>query len=411
MIKDNLRIILLSGSDFSPGRALYISKALESLGLEVTMLTHEPIYQKGQTIHEDTDSLKATILKIKIPFAKALYSSLLGRLAVYTVFSLLAFIKLLKFLDSVDVVYSRGPHPFTDLLGIMLRKIRKNIKVISDITDLWPDAIEYLKLNTILKKLIISIGYRISYVICSRVNVIITHTSPLKKILQRRYNRPTYVIYGAIDLRRFRPMDKSECLRRLSRDLDNTILNEIANKCVVMYAGLLGPFQNPFLILELAKLMRSDDDILFLIVGTGPLEEDMKRKVKKLKLGNVVFLSPKPHEKMPFIYNLADLFVFTYASSKFLAMGLPKKIIEYAAIGKPILYLGPRCVASDLCLQWRAGYHIKPDKICKSVEIIRQLKDDQVLRNNIGINAREMAKSLFSINSVAKIIKDILSTA
>ena len=411
MIKDNLRIILLSGSDFSPGRALYISKALESLGLEVTMLTHEPIYQKGQTIHEDTDSLKATILKIKIPFAKALYSSLLGRLAVYTVFSLLAFIKLLKFLDSVDVVYSRGPHPFTDLLGIMLRKIRKNIKVISDITDLWPDAIEYLKLNTILKKLIISIGYRISYVICSRVNVIITHTSPLKKILQKRYNRPTYVIYGAIDLRRFRPMDKSECLRRLSRDLDNTILNEIANKCVVMYAGLLGPFQNPFLILELAKLMRSDDDILFLIVGTGPLEEDMKRKVKKLKLGNVVFLSPKPHEKMPFIYNLADLFVFTYASSKFLAMGLPKKIIEYAAIGKPILYLGPRCVASDLCLQWRAGYHIKPDKICKSVEIIRQLKDDQVLRNNIGMNAREMAKSLFSINSVAKIIKDILSTA
>jgi len=410
MIDRIKNIIIVTGSDFSPGRALYIGKALKLLGFESKVLTHQPVYQDKASMFENTDVRNGEVLKVKMPFAKALYSSIVGRLAVYIVFSLLAFIKLLKLLNNIDIVYSRGPHPFTDLLGIMLRKIRKNVKVISDITDLWPDAVEYLKLNAILKKLIISIGYRISYVICSRVDVIITHTSPLKKILQRRYNRPTYVIYGAVDLRRFRPMDKSECLQRLSRDLDNTIINEIANKCVVMYAGLLGPFQNPFLILELAKLMRSDDDILFLIVGTGPLEEDMKRKVKKLKLSNVVFLSPKPHEKMPFIYNLADLFVFTYASSKFLAMGLPKKIIEYAAIGKPILCLGPRCVASDLCLQWRAGYHIKPDKICKSVEIIRQLKDNQILRKNIGINAREMAKSLFSINSAAKIIRDIVST-
>ena len=403
-------IIIVTGSDFSPGRAFYIGKALKLLGFEFKVLTHKPIYQDKASMFENTNLRKGKVLKVEIPFVKALYSSIVGRLVVYIVFSFLAFVKLLKLLNSIDMVYSRGPHPFTDLLGIMLRKIRKNVKVISDITDLWPDAIEYLKLNTILKKLIISIGYRVSYVICSRVDVIITHTSPLKKILQRRYNRPTYVIYGAIDLKRFRPMDKLECLQRLSGDLDNAILNEIANKCVVMYAGLLGPFQNPFLILELAKLMRSDDDILFLIVGTGPLEEDMKRKVKKLKLSNVVFLSPKPHEKMPFIYNLADLFVFTYASNKFLAMGLPKKIIEYAAVGKPILCLGPRCVASDLCLQWRAGYHIEPDKICKSAEIIRQLKDDQILRKNIGINAREMAKSLFSINSAAKIIKDVLST-
>ncbi|RLE86682.1 MAG: hypothetical protein DRN04_19150, partial [Thermoprotei archaeon] len=186
MPRNKNSIILLSGSDFSPGRALYICRALESLGLEVTMLTHEPPYQRGQTAYEDTDLLKARILKIKIPFVKALHSSLLGRLAIYILFSFLAFIRLLKFSNNVYTVYSRGPHPFTDFVSVLVKNFRKGIKVVSDITDLWPESLIFMSEN-LFSKILQLIGICFNRVVYKRCDYIVVHNYYFKEYVWKVY--------------------------------------------------------------------------------------------------------------------------------------------------------------------------------------------------------------------------------
>jgi glycosyltransferase involved in cell wall biosynthesis len=111
---------------------------------------------------------------------------------------------------------------------------------------------------------------------------------------------------------------------------------------------------------------------------------------------------------MPIIYNTADAFLLTYMPTNFLRIGLPKKFIEYAAIGKPILCITLNCVASRLCNIWKAGYHVPPERLEDAAHIILELKSNKNLIRYLGNNSRKMAESLFSMEKAKEELQAIL---
>lgn len=78
------------------------------------------------------------------------------------------------------------------------------------------------------------------------------------------------------------------------------------------------------------------------------------------------------------------------------------------ARGKPILCITPSCVASKLCLEWKARYHILPQDIRKTVNVIKALKENKELKEQLGKNACLLAKELFSTESTAAVLKKVL---
>lgn len=404
MYERNLALIQLS--DFGLGRGLYLTRALLKLNFRVMVITTIPIYSisEGSISIEEVGN-KADIILMPLPrLLCSLHGSIICRIITYVGFMFYAFLALLR--RKPDIIYSRGPHPFTDIISILYMKFNGKAKIISDITDLWPDALEYTKLDQFTKKTLILMGTAINAIIYPHLDVIVTHNELMAEVLRIRSRQPVYVLRGVLDLERFRPLDKKDLV------LPQNVSEFVRDKFVVLYAGLLGYFQNPHMLVDLAEtiFIEGIKDIVVLIVGDGPLKSDLERKAKELSLSNIKFVVRVPHEEMIYFYNVADVCLLPYAPINFLAIGLPKKFIEYAACGKPIICVTPHCVASSLALAHEAGFHVEhfPEAIPQLMKIVVKLKKDVNLRNTIAKNSRLMAEELFSIENGTRILETVI---
>lgn len=321
---------------------------------------------------------------------------------VYAAFSLIASIRMMRY--KADILYSRPPHPFSDVACLLYRLFHPDVKIISDTTDLWPDALEYTHMNRFMKTFMMGLGSAVNYIVYDRVDTIVTHNSELKKILLSRFSKPTFTLPGAIDLEEFKAMGKDEAMGLIQPDLKS----RLAGKFVIVYAGMLGSFQQPGLMIDLANQL--DDSYRLLIVGTGPLESELRRRANASHLTNVVFLGIQPHEMMPALYGVADVFLLTYAPTRFLKIGLPKKFIEYSASGRPIICVCLPCAASDLCVSAKAGFVIDPDDLGGIANKVSLLKANREVRESMGKNARHLAENTFSIGAAAKTLAEVVDS-
>jgi len=405
-------VVLVQLSDFSLGRGLYLAKAISFLGLKVTIITNKPVYTHTQHHQRDLPSdVNMKVMDFRIPFARTLYRSVLGRLAVYVTFTIVSFVWMLRVVPRPKILYSRGPHPFTEIPCILYKQFKRKVRIISDTTDLWPDTLEYIKMNHVLKHMLITMGHSINHSIYSKVDAIVTLNEIMGKVLEERFKRDVYVIYGSVDLEKFKPIDKKNALEALPREVSS-----IADgKFVVLYAGIMGTFQDPLVVADIAEQIQDEcRDVVFAVVGSGPLKQELQKTVQIKSLSNVLILDAVPHELMPFIYNIADLTLLpppmlsVPRMYEYFILALPKKFIEYAACGRPILCITPPCIASKLCLKWEAGYHILPQDTRKAVSVIKALKENRKLKNQLSKNARQMAKELFSTESTAAALKKVV---
>jgi glycosyltransferase involved in cell wall biosynthesis len=394
------KAVLLQVSDFGLGRGFFLSEALARLGFEVDVITNRPVYQKSLPPLRFEDA-RITADEFDMPFGKVLYGTVPGRLLFYALFSAFAFIKMIR--ARADVLYSRGPQPFTEISCLACKFFSPRTIVISDSTDLWPDSLKYVRMNPTLKSILMSVGFVVNRAVYGRVDDIVTHNELLAKILEKRFHRPTHIIYGVVDLGMFNETRGERAETRA--DLVGT---GRTSKLVVLYAGLLGSFQNPSVLVEIAERLR--DEASFVVVGSGPLEGKVREMAAERRLTNLVFLGTQPFQKMPLYYGAADVCILTYANIAFLSIGLPKKFIEYAASGRAILLVSPPCVASDMCASWNAGFRVDADDFEGAATRLRELMANPGLADELGGNARRMAQKLFSVEGAVETLRGVIAT-
>lgn len=376
------------------GRGFFLSQALARVGFEVTVITNRPVYQKTPRPLEFHDE-KITAEEFEIPFSSAIYTKVIGRLIFYALFSAISFFKMLR--TGATVLYSRGPQPFTEISCLAYKLFFPGTLVISDSTDLWPDSLEYVRFNPTLKSMLMKVGFVVNRAVYDRVDEIVTHNEILAGVLEKRFHKPTSIIYGVANVASFEGGDKTRT--EVRAELAGA---DRSNRLVVLYAGLLGSFQNPEVILEIAERLR---EATFVVAGGGPLEAQMREQARKRSLENLVFLGTRPFQEMPQLYQAADVCILTYANLPFLRIGLPKKFIEYAASGRAILLVSPPCVASDICSSWNAGYRVDAEDYEAAAARLRSLSRDPGLVKQLGENSKRMAQSLFSVEGAAETIR------
>jgi glycosyltransferase involved in cell wall biosynthesis len=384
--------VLVQVSDFGLGRGLFVSRALALLGLDVTVITNKPVYQKNASRLNPGPGV--TIDEFDIPLARFLYSSVLGRLLFYVAFTSLAFLRLAR--AKASVLYSRGPQPFTEVACLAYKSLFPGTIVISDTTDLWPDSLQFLKMNHVLKTALMRVGFTISQIVYKDIDAVVTHNELMARILSRRFHRPTEVVRGVVDLDMF----------RAGKPLSEGVQSP-SQKLTVLYAGLLGQFQNPMALVEVASRLK--DEITLVVAGRGPLQKDVLKAARNRGLQNMVFAGTRPFEMMPQLYAESDICLLTYADLPFLKIGLPKKFIEYAASGKPVLFLSPPCAASEICLAWDAGYRVDANDFDRASDKLRELANNRNQIEAMGENAGRMAQALFSIEGASKTIGAMIS--
>lgn len=176
-------------------------------------------------------------------------------------------------------------------------------------------------------------------------------------------------------------------------------LNKDPTKKYIIFVGRLNKGKGLHHIINiLPKLIKNHPDIVFLIVGYGPFENELRRLVTDKNLQDYIsFEGLVFHDSMKFYYNIADVFVLPSHSE-----GTPNVIQEAVVCNTP-------CVGTNV-----GGI---PDILADGIGIIVPTKDDtklfggikKILDGNFDINQekRKRLMSQWSMENVGQRLKEI----
>jgi colanic acid biosynthesis glycosyl transferase WcaI len=114
----------------------------------------------------------------------------------------------------------------------------------------------------------------------------------------------------------------------------------LTGKFVVMYAGNHSPCHPLGTLLESAKRLRDDKEIVFCFVGGGSEFETVGRFAVAHALDNIVTVPYQPLDRLSASLASADLHVVVMGDA-FVGIVHPCKVYNILALGIPFLYIGP----------------------------------------------------------------------
>jgi colanic acid biosynthesis glycosyl transferase WcaI len=192
----------------------------------------------------------------------------------------------------------------------------------------------------------------------------------------------------------------TETLKPTARDENYARQMGVSGKLVFTYAGTHAHYQGLEVIIEAAERLKHRDDIVILMVGKGPVRDEMIERSKKLGLKNVLFRD-SPFSEMPLLMSIthASLVVLKDSPSS-LKMRLSKAVPPLAC-GVPVLYAG-RGETAEILRREECGIPIEPERPDELASAIEKMADDPSLRETMGRRAREIAMRDFSWSFIVK---------
>jgi glycosyltransferase involved in cell wall biosynthesis len=213
-------------------------------------------------------------------------------------------------------------------------------------------------------------------------DAIITQTETLKKIISNVTDVPIYVVPNGVNTTKFKPGDSSELRNKLGIPEDAV---------VITFSGSFRKWHGVHLIPKIAeKLMKSYDDLYFLMIGSGQLFE----KIKNSGMKNTFFLGSVNYNKLPAYLNISDICIAPFDASEFKyfeKLGFwwnPLKLFEYLSMGKPVVSFDfdeVKKIVAD------GGLLANPGDLNDFVEKLEYLVNNRKERQRLGNNARELA--------------------
>lgn len=168
----------------------------------------------------------------------------------------------------------------------------------------------------------------------------------------------------------------------------------LTGKFVVAYSGNLGRVHDLEPLLSVAAALRDQPSIAFVIVGHGAQATMLKALAAKLALPNLQFRPPQPRTRLQATLALGDVHVVT------LRPGCehyvyPSKLIGVAAIGRPVLFIGPTsCEIARLVEAADGGLGRAFDRasISAAAQALRRLAADPALCERLSAAALRFAR-------------------
>jgi glycosyltransferase involved in cell wall biosynthesis len=167
----------------------------------------------------------------------------------------------------------------------------------------------------------------------------------------------------------------------------------LTDRCVVMYSGDLGRVHDLDPLLAVAARLQDEPRLCFVLVGGGPRRDVLQAAAQQRGLNNFRFLPAQPRAELPVALGVGDIHLVTLLPSC-ASLVFPSKLYGAAAIGRPILYLGPKDAEPARVIRAAGcGLTMAPDDPDAIAAELRQLASDPARRNELGAAARRLAEA------------------
>ena len=212
-----------------------------------------------------------------------------------------------------------------------------------------------------------------------QASAIITQTETLAIMIRGLTNKPVFIIPNGVDTEQFRP---DIGVRGLRRELGVS-----EEDVVITFVGSFKKWHGVHHIPDIARKLKTERRVKFLLIGSGELFDDVKRS----KTDDMILLGAKSHDEIPKYLALSDILIAPFDDEYFKKLGFwwnPVKLFEYISSGKPIVsydYGEIRKIVRG------AGLLAEPGNINDFVEKLGYLVECEDERRRMGEIGRSIA--------------------
>ncbi|MEW5796206.1 MAG: glycosyltransferase family 4 protein [Candidatus Zixiibacteriota bacterium] len=374
--------ILIVTQHFPPERGavrrLYeFSRYFVRQGNEVSVLTAIPNYPDGVVppkyrgkffYREELDGVR--VYRSWVLPASNQYPG--RRMIGFVIFLFTSLLNSFRIGSGFDVVLASTPPVNTPVIGWLISKLRR-AKFVIEIRDLQPESSEdFGNLNrtffTRMLKRLMHWHYR-------RADKIVAATDGIAE----------YIKYLGIPAEKVATI-KSGFGQEFATAGHNGIRKKFGweEKFLVLYSGTLGWAHSLETVIEAARQLTDQPDVLFVFVGDGEKRSTLEGMVRDYGLRNVVFIGAQPLETIPYFLKTSDVLVESLREVPITQGTFPAKLFEYMASGRPILF-GARDGEAVRELRAAGGVlSFASDDVNRLCDLILQVKSGKIDGDALG---------------------------
>lgn len=379
-------------------RLFELAIRLQKSGVDITVLTAMPNYPQMEIyeaytgkdyFYEEMDGLKVHRASIFVSKSK----SIVKRLRNYFSFVWTSARIGNRKLENFDFLLCESPPLFLGYSAMYLAR-RKKAKLIFNVSDLWPESAE--KLGVVNNKYLLQLAYNLEERLYKKSVLVTGQTQGICANINQRFpSVKTYWLPNGVDLNYYNPSVVSKSGWRAKNGFAE-------NDFIFLYAGIIGIAQGLEVILKAAVSFTENNNIKFVLMGSGPERLALFELKEKLSLSNVIFLDPVTKKQMPSVLKDVNAAIVPLRKLDLFLGAIPSKLFENLSMEIPVL-LGVDGEARELFInQGNCGIYFEPENVGALVNAISKLVKDKALAEKLGENGRQFVNLNFNREIIAE---------
>ena len=277
-----------------------------------------------------------------------------------------------------DIIFTFATSPITAAIPGIFYSFIKNSTHILWVLDIWPDILKELKI--IKSKFFISFLRKIVNFIYHNVDVILVQSKGFKQIISQSVKDASKILYFPAWSENLSGFDNKENIL--------SDLNKYKNKFNIVFTGNIGEAQNFENIIAAAEIVKDEENLQWLIIGTGRKVLEYSKLITKKNIKNFIFIGHRPITQIKLFHNMASVLLISLAGEKFLSTTIPGKFQTYLGSNKFIIGFLKGSTA-ELIEESKTGIVVDPDSPKKLADFIIYLKRNpkilqETMLNNYG---------------------------
>jgi len=381
-------------------RAYEMARRLVQNGHKVTLLTSSAMLGNKFELKSKINKINFNgieLLVLKLPYSNKVKFK--KRILIF--FKFMLFTIFISLRHHHDLVFATSTPLTVALPGILLKTVKKR-KFVFEVRDLWPEI--PIAIGAIRSKVIIFLAKLLEQTAYNKADHIISLSPDWKtKICNSGIDKSKVtVISNSCDIELFHP---NNC-----RNSMPSYLQPFAGRKIVLYAGTFGKANGVDYLIDIASLTRDtgEEEIVYLLVGSGMEEEILKEKAKNLGLHEktVFFIPSTPKSEMPYLFKLATISCSIFIPLEELWANSANKFFDSLAANTPIMinYGGWQ---KEIIENYGVGFVIPPSnpQIAAKV-LIDNIKNDNFLKE-ASQKCQDLAVNMFNRDMHAQKLEGI----
>ena len=332
MDRNKVRILIVSQYFWPESfRTNEVVQSLRNLGYQVEVLTGQPNYpdgvlQQGYSAASFFTEVHDNLTIHRVPLVPRGRGSAFRLILNYLSFIVFASVIGPWLLRGrrCDVILVFGLSPILQVIPAIWLAWIKGAKLVTWVQDLWPESLSATGFVR-NQKLLFAVSVVVSW---------IYRKNNLLLVQSRAFVVPVVAMAGSTPVL-YHPNPGELAFSMAGVGKDAPLQLELGFN--VVFAGNLGTVQALDTLLAAAQLLRKEEEVRFVLVGSGSRSAWLQKEIIRLGLDNVKMPGRFPPVDMTAILAQASAVLVSLIKDPIISKTVPSKVQAYLAAGKPII--------------------------------------------------------------------------